>query len=61
MELFRIAKNAWGQEVLVGISWDLIPVFFWAAIVFIAGHVLYKWFLAPIAADATEPDSGTRS
>jgi hypothetical protein len=47
VELLRISKNAWGQEVLIGISWDLIPLFFWAAVVFIVGHILYKWFLAP--------------
>ncbi len=47
MELLRISKNAWGQEVLIGISWDLIPVFFWAAVLFIVAHILYRWFLAP--------------
>ena len=28
MEIFRITRNAWGQETLEGISWDLLPVAF---------------------------------
>ena len=26
MELVRVSTNAWGQSVLEGISWDLLPV-----------------------------------
>ena len=29
MEVFRITRNAWGQETLEGMSWDLLPVAFW--------------------------------
>ena len=40
MELWRRADNPWGQEVLIGISWDLM----WAAVVvallFLVGHAL---------------------
>ncbi len=28
MEIFRITRNAWGQETLEGMSWDLLPVAF---------------------------------
>ena len=30
MEIFRITRNAWGQETLEGMSWDLLPVAFGA-------------------------------
>ncbi len=62
MELFRVTRNAWGQETLAGVSWDLLWVFVGAAVVFIVVHILYKWLLAPDAspprasADRTEID-----
>jgi cytochrome b subunit of formate dehydrogenase len=41
MELFRHTQNPWGQDVLLGISWDLM----WAALVvaglFLIGHWLW--------------------
>ncbi len=37
MEIFRITRNAWGQETLEGISWDLLPVAFWLGVAFIVG------------------------
>ncbi len=47
MEFWRWATNPWGQEVLVGIAWDLM----WAALIvglaFVMGHALYAWKLAP--------------
>lgn len=46
MQLFRISRNAWGQETLTGVSWDLLWVFIGAAAVFIVVHILYKWLLA---------------
>jgi len=46
MELFRVTRNVWGQEVLQGISWDLIPVFFGLGVIFIVGHALYRRLLA---------------
>ena len=47
MELLRIAKDIYGQETLVGVSWDLIGVFAGAAGLFVIAHALYKAFLAP--------------
>jgi formate dehydrogenase subunit gamma len=47
MELFRVTKNAWGQEILVGISWDLVWVFLAAAGLFVVLHALYQLTIAP--------------
>jgi len=52
MELFRVTRNAWGQETLAGVSWDLLWVFVGAAVVFIVAHILYKWLLVPDASPA---------
>ncbi len=47
MEFLRRAVNPWGQDVLVGIAWDLL----WAAVVgglvFLVLHALYVWRWAP--------------
>lgn len=54
MELWRRAANPWGQEVLIGISWDLM----WAAVIgglaFVAAHAVWAKWLAP----AESGDSG---
>jgi hypothetical protein len=42
MEFFRITRNAWGQETLEGISWDLLPVAFVIGIAFIVGHLVWR-------------------
>ncbi len=47
MELFRISRNVWGQEILQGMSWDLLPVFFGAGTAFIICHMIYRWLFAP--------------
>lgn len=47
MEIFRVSRNAYGQETLIGVSWDLLWWFIGAALVFIAVHVIYKWLFAP--------------
>ena len=47
MELFRVTKNAWGQEILVGVSWDLAWVFLGAAGLFVVLHAVYKLTIAP--------------
>ena len=47
MELFRISRNVWGQEILQGMSWDLLPVFFGAGAAFIICHMIYRWLFAP--------------
>ncbi len=53
MELWRRAANPWGQEVLIGISWDLM----WAAVIgglaFIAAHAVWAKWLAPAESEGT--------
>ncbi len=54
MELWRRAANPWNQEVLIGVSWDLM----WAAIIvgvgFVALHAVWARFLAPPATAASD-------
>ena len=45
MELFRYSSNAWGQKALEGVSWDLLPIFFGAALAVIILHACVKQFL----------------
>lgn len=47
MEIFRVSRNAWGQETLQGMSWDLLWVFFGLGLAFIVVHAAYRWLLAP--------------
>jgi hypothetical protein len=51
MELFRYASSVYGQPVLLGASWTLLPWFFGAGAVFIVVHAIYKavtgWYLGP--------------
>jgi hypothetical protein len=42
MEIFRITRNAWGQETLEGISWDLLPVAFALGLAIIVGHLVWR-------------------
>jgi len=46
VEIFRVTRDVWGQEVLQGISWDLLPVFFGLGVLFIGGHALYRMLLS---------------
>jgi hypothetical protein len=43
MEILRVDADAWGQELINGVSWDLLPVFFLAGI---AGIVIHMIFMA---------------
>ena len=47
MEILRVSRNVWGQEILQGMSWDLLPLFLGAGVVFVLGHMLYRLLLAP--------------
>jgi len=47
MEILRVSRDVWGQEILQGMSWDLLPVFFGFGVAFIFCHMLYRWLLAP--------------
>jgi hypothetical protein len=46
VELFRISRDAYGREVLQGMSWDLLWIFFGLGLTFIVVHALYRYFLA---------------
>jgi len=52
MELFRVQRSIYGQQILVGASWDLLPWFFAAGVAFIVAHALCKLFLGKRAAIA---------
>ncbi|MDH5590918.1 MAG: cytochrome b/b6 domain-containing protein [Gemmatimonadota bacterium] len=41
MEILRTAPNPWGQEILVGIGWDLMWLVVISAVLFIVVHVAY--------------------
>jgi cytochrome b subunit of formate dehydrogenase len=44
MEWFRWERNPWGQEILIGLSWDLIWVAVAAGALLIVAHaLLYYW------------------
>src|SRR5262245_42278096 len=42
MEIFRITRNAWGQESLEGMSWDLLPVAFAVGVAFVIAHLVWR-------------------
>jgi hypothetical protein len=42
MELFRITRNAWGQETLEGISWDLLPAAAGLGVAIVIGHLVWR-------------------
>jgi hypothetical protein len=47
VELLRISRDAYGREVLQGMSWDLLWVFVGAGAALIVLHALYKLLWAP--------------
>lgn len=53
MELFRFSRSIYGQQVMIGASWDLLPWFFAAGVAFIVLHALYKIVLGSRGAMAT--------
>lgn len=44
MEILRYGHDTWGEPVVNGVSWDLLPVFFWAGIAVIVVHLLWRAF-----------------
>jgi hypothetical protein len=58
MNLLRTGANAWGQEVLLGISWDLLPWFVGAGIAIIVGHALFKALWEPAVRRRLERQPG---
>lgn len=43
MEIFRRAVNPWSQEVLIGISWDVMWAAAWAGLAFVVFHAVFVW------------------
>ena len=41
MDIWRRAANPWGQDVLIGVSWDLMWSAVIAAVAFVIGHALW--------------------
>jgi len=41
MSIFRYSRDAYGQETLQGVSWDLLWVFFGVAVAVAVGHAIY--------------------
>jgi hypothetical protein len=41
MELVRVSRNVYGQEVLEGASWDLLPWFAGVAVAIVVAHAVY--------------------
>jgi hypothetical protein len=44
MNLFRMGHDAYGHVLTDGLSWDLLAVAFWAAVVVIVGHLIVRAF-----------------
>jgi len=65
MEVFRRALNPWGQEILVGLSWDLFWLAVAAGLLFMVVHALYvrRWGGEPAVEETgtgVAPDSVER-
>lgn len=37
-----MSRDVYGREVLEGVSWDLLPVFFGVGLVLIVGHAVFR-------------------
>ena len=46
-DIFRIETNAWGQEILLGLSWSWLWVFLAAGLGFVILHILFMLFIEP--------------
>jgi hypothetical protein len=42
MELFRVGHDVYGQRVLEGISWSLVPYAVGVVVVVIVGHQIWR-------------------
>ncbi len=58
MELFEYGTNPWGQEVLVRVGLDVLYLCFWAAVAFVAFHVVYAAVWVPKLARAHTAGAG---
>jgi hypothetical protein len=42
MEILRYGHDSFGERVLNGVSWDLLPVAFWAGVAVILVHLAWR-------------------
>ncbi len=66
MEFVREAANPWGQNVFLGIAWDLMWVALIAGVAFVVGHAIWAMIIgkkaahAPASADPGVPEKVER-
>jgi hypothetical protein len=58
VDIFRVTKSVYGQETLIGVSWQLFWWFLAAALLFVAVHLIYQWLFAPKAGANNKSDDG---
>lgn len=42
MEILRYGHDSHGEPVVNGVSWDLLPVAFWAGVAVIVVHLVWR-------------------
>ena len=54
MNILRYGHDSFGEQVVNGTSWDLLPLAFWAGVAVIVGHLIYR----AVSKRATRKDGG---
>jgi formate dehydrogenase subunit gamma len=52
VEIVRYKRDVWGQEVILGVAWDLLWVIAVAILLLLAGHAI---FMAALAKKRAKP------
>jgi hypothetical protein len=42
MDILRYGHDSYGERLVNGVSWDLLPVAFWAGIAVIVIHLIWR-------------------
>lgn len=42
MNFLRYGHDAYGETVVNGVAWDLLPVAFWAGVAVVVGHLVWR-------------------
>jgi hypothetical protein len=42
MQILRYGHDSYGESVVNGASWDLLPLAFWAGVAVIVVHLIYR-------------------
>jgi len=42
MNFLRYGHDSYGERLVNGVSWDLLPVAFWAGVAVIVGHLIWR-------------------